>query len=283
MAPPGNFFLVGGRRMHLYCIAAGSPTVVIESGLGDDWIGWQLVQPGLARVTRVCSYDRAGLGWSDPDPGQRDAEAISDQLHELLQRAAITDALVLVGQSAGGLYVRRFGMKYPTQVVGLVLVDSTPPESFDRVPSNRETSEQLEKRHRAALLRRIKDAIGLSRLMGRCGASLAVRLKAYETYAEAAACRPEYETSWLGEMDAFETSAKEAANTTFGDLPLLIISQDPDRPKPGWPAQDIAANPIWAEMQENLKTLSTHSRRIVARGSGHRVQIDRPDVIVSAV
>jgi len=117
--------------------------------------------------------------------------------------------------------------------MGLVLVDSTPPESFDRVPSNRETSEQFEKRHHAALLWRFKDAIGLSRLMGRCGASLSASLKAYQAYAEAAACRPEYETSWLGEMDAFETSAKEAANTTFGDLPLLIISQDPDRPKPG--------------------------------------------------
>lgn len=138
-------------------------------------------------------------------------------------------------------------------------------------------------RHRAAFLRKIKDATGLSRFMGHCRASLPVSLKAYVAYAEAAACRPEYETSWLGEVDSFETSAKEAAGTTFGDLPLLIISQDPDRPKPGWPAQDIAANPIWAEMQENLRTLSTRSRRIIARGSGHRVQIDRPDVIVSAV
>ncbi len=84
-------------------------------------------------------------------------------------------------------------------------------------------------------------------------------------------------------MDDFEISAQEAANTRFGDLPLLIISQDPDRPKPGWPAQDIAANPIWAEMQENLKTLSKRSSRIIAGGSGHRVQLDRPDVIVSAV
>ena len=280
---PGEFLVVEGRRMHLYCTGSGSPTIVIEGGLGDDWIGWQLVQPELARVTRVCSYDRAGLGWSDPDPGQRDAVAISDQLHELLQRAAISDGLVLVGQSAGGLYVRQFALKYPTEVVGLVLVDATPPESFDRIPSNHETSEQFEKRHRAALFRRIKDATGLSRFMGQCRASLPVSLKAYDAYAEAAACRPEYETSWLGEVDSFETSAKEAAGTTFGDLPLVIISQDPNRPKPGWPAQDIAANPIWAEMQENLRTLSTCSRRIIARGSGHRVQIDRPDVIVSAV
>ena len=100
VVPPGNFFVVEGRSMHLYCIGAGSPTIVIESGLGEDWIGWQAVQTGLARVTRVCSYDRAGLGWSDPDPGRRDAVTISDQLHELLQRAAITDRLLLVGRRA---------------------------------------------------------------------------------------------------------------------------------------------------------------------------------------
>ncbi len=152
VAPPGNFFVVQGRRMHLYCVGTGSPTIVIESGLGDDLIAWQLVQPGLARMTRVCSYDRAGLGWSDPDFGRRDAVAISDQLHELLQRASITDKLVLVGQSAGGLYARRFAVKYPTEVVGLVLVDSTPPESFDRLPSIRESSEQFERRHRTAIL-----------------------------------------------------------------------------------------------------------------------------------
>ncbi len=274
---------VDGHVMHLYCTGAGSPTVVIEGGLGDTWINWQMVQPELARVTRVCSYDRAGLGWSDPDSGPRDAVAISDQLHELLQRADITGRLVLIGQSAGGLYVRRYVTKYSTDIAGLVLVDSTPPESFDRIPGNRETPAQRNQRHREALLWKLKDAMGLSRLMGQCKASLPPSLKAYEGYAQAAECRPQYETSWLGEMDEFETSANEAANRTFGDLPLLIISQDPDRPKPGWPAKDIAANPIWAAMQDNLKTLSARSRRIVARGSGHKVQIDRPDVIVAAV
>ena len=192
---PGKFLAVEGRRMHLYCTGAGSPTIVIEGGLGDDWIGWQLVQPELARVTKVCSYDRAGLGWSDPDLGRRDAVAISDQLHELLQRAGISGELVLVGQLAGGLYVRQFVLKYPAEVVGLVLVDATPPESFDRLPSSHETSAQFKKRHRAALFRRIKDATGLSRFMGQCRVSLPVSLKAYDAYAEAAACRPEYETS----------------------------------------------------------------------------------------
>ena len=282
-APPGEVFIVDGRRMHIYCTGVGSPTVVIEGGLSDNWIGWQLVQPGLARVTRVCTYDRAGLGWSDPDPGQRDAVVIADQLHELLHQAGINDRLLLVGQSAGGLYVCRFATKYSTEIAGLVLVDSTPPESFDRIPSNHETSEQLGERHRDALLSRFSDTFGLSRILNHCAVSVPSSLKAYEPYEQAEACRPEYETSWLGEMDAFEISATEAANTKFGDLPLLIISQDPDRPKPRWPARDIAANPIWAGMQESLKGLSTHSRRIIARGSGHKVQLDRPDVIIDAV
>lgn len=109
------------------------------------------------------------------------------------------------------------------------------------------------------------------------------RLQEYGRYEASVACRPEYEVSWLGETDDFEKSADEVRNTAFGELPVIIISQDPDRPKPAWSAGDIAANPIWAAMQEDLKRVSTHSYRIIARGSGHHVEIDRPDVIIIAV
>jgi len=164
-----------------------------------------------------------------------------------------------------------------------VLVDATPPEPFDRILDNHETPGQRTMRHRKAWYSRIKDLVGVSRLLGQCEPSMPSALRSYQRYALAEACRPEYETSWLGELDSFEASASEATNTSLGNLPLLVISQDPNRPKPGWSARDINANPIWAAMQEQLKTLSTRSRRIIARGSGHRVQLDRPDVIVREV
>lgn len=282
-ALPGKFYRVEGYDVHIYCSGAGSPTVVLDGGLGDDWIAWQQLQPMLSTVTEVCSYDRAGLGWSEPRPGPRDAMRIAEQLRALLQTAQVPGPFLLLGQSSGGLYVREFAAKYPQDVAGLVLVDSTPPESFERIPGNHESAAQRRQRHQDAWRQAVKDGIGISRLLGECRGFVRQGLAAFHGYALAEACRPEYDISGLGEVDDFEASAREVTNMKFGSLPLLVISQDPDRPKPGWTAQDIAANPIWAEMQENLKTLSSRSRRVIAKGSGHHVQNDRPDAIRRAV
>lgn len=281
--PPGTLYSVGGYEMHLYCSGSGSPTVLLDGGLGSDWIDWQQLQPTLAKVTRVCSYDRAGLGWSEPQPGPRDAIRIADQLHKLLHAAGVAGPFIFIGQSAGGLYAREFVANHMRDVAGLVLVDSTPPESFERIPANRESSHRHDQRHRAAWWQAIEDGIGLSRLLGRCRGFVRPGLTPYSGHAFAEACRPRYDVSWLGEVDDFEISADEVADTKFDDLPLLIISQDPDRPKSGWTAQEIAANPIWAAMQEDLKMLSKRTRRIIAKGSGHHVQNDRPDAIGRAV
>ena len=281
--PPGAIYSVEGYNVHLYCTGSGIPSVVLEGGLGETWIGWQQVQPELAKVTQVCSYDRAGLGRSDPQPGPRDSVHIAEQLHAALGVARVTGPLILVGQSAGGLYSRHFASKFPHNVVGLVLVDATPPESFDRIPGARESAAERGQRYRDAWVEALQDALGISRLRGRCRPVMRPALASYLGYALAEACRPRYDLSWLDEVDQFETSAREVAKTSFGALPVLVISQDPDRPKPGWSEREIAANPTWAAMQERLKMLSTRSRRIIASGSGHHVQNDRPDAVTSAV
>ena len=164
-----------------------------------------------------------------------------------------------------------------------MLIDATPPESFDRIPGARESQSQKTQRHRDAQTRAFEDAVGISRLLNRCRPQIRPALAPLQKFLLAQACRPAYDVSWLGEFDDFEASAVEVAHTNFGTLPLLIISQDPDRPKPGWSQRDIAANPIWAALQEQSKLLSTHSRRVVAHSSGHRVQNDRPDVVISAI
>jgi pimeloyl-ACP methyl ester carboxylesterase len=281
---PGKFYQVNGSPMHLYCTGAGSPTVVVESGLGGEWLAWQKVQPELAKTTRVCTYDRAGVGWSELQPGPRDAKNIAAQLHSLLQQAGEIGPVVLVGGSAGGFYVRQFVATYPTEVVGVVFADASVPEQILALPGAKDTEEKRSKRHRDAIWEWLKDASGWARLSGHCQGDLESGLEAYRDLARAEACRPSFETSWLGEADAFEISAEQAAAARCcGDLPLLVISQDPDRPKPGWTAQQIAAQPIWNTLQENLKRLSPHSRRIIARNSGHHVMIDRPDVIINGV
>ena len=125
--PPGHLYDVDGHAMHLYCTGSGSPTVVLESGHGEAFTVWGKVQPGLSKVTRTCSYDRAGFGWSADQPGERDATHIVDQLHGLLESAGITDPVVLAGHSAGGLYATVYAATFPEEVAAVVLVDATSP------------------------------------------------------------------------------------------------------------------------------------------------------------
>jgi pimeloyl-ACP methyl ester carboxylesterase len=118
---------VGGHRLHINCTGTGSPTVVIDAGLGDWSTSWGFVQPEVAKVTRVCTYDRAGMGWSEPGPLPRVASQFAKELHALLHNAKIPGPYILVGHSLGGLPVRMFTHDYPSEVAGVVLIDSMHP------------------------------------------------------------------------------------------------------------------------------------------------------------
>src|SRR5271166_415914 len=120
---------IGGRSLNIDCAGSGSPTVILESGGGGyGGYGWRKVQAEVAKFTTVCWYDRAGEGWSDPAPTARSSATIVHDLHELLQRAPVAGPYVLVGHSIGGEYVRIFTSKFPSEVAGVVLVDSTHPD-----------------------------------------------------------------------------------------------------------------------------------------------------------
>jgi pimeloyl-ACP methyl ester carboxylesterase len=115
---------VGYYRLHIHCVGEGSPTVVLDAGLGGFSLDWSLVQPELAATTRVCAYDRAGYGWSDPSPQSRTPGQIVEELHTLLLNAGIEGPYMLVGHSAAGKHVRLYADRYPHDVVGMVLVDA---------------------------------------------------------------------------------------------------------------------------------------------------------------
>ena len=124
---------VGDHRLHIDCVGQGSPTVILESGLGTMSADWANVQPAVAKTTRVCAYDRAGTGWSEPGPEPRDPRQIARELHTLLGNASI-DGPYVVGQSFGGLYVRMYAAQYPKEVEGMVLVDASHPDMWTRLP-----------------------------------------------------------------------------------------------------------------------------------------------------
>ena len=122
--PPGQMVDMGGYRLHINCTGKGSPTVVIESGWGDMSATWGWVQPEVAKTTRVCTYDRAGMGWSEASPQPRTAREYAQELHTLLEKANEHGPYVLVGHSMGGFTMIVYAQDYPDEVSGLVLVDS---------------------------------------------------------------------------------------------------------------------------------------------------------------
>src|ERR671916_1658817 len=140
--PPGEMVDVGGYSLHINCVGQGSPTVVLDAGSGGFSAQWVRVQREVSDTTRVCAYDRAGMGWSEMGPEPRDAKQISGELHALLNGADIEGPYVLVGHSFGGLYMQTYAARYPDEVAGVVLVDSsTEPEQFSQPPEARDSKE----------------------------------------------------------------------------------------------------------------------------------------------
>jgi pimeloyl-ACP methyl ester carboxylesterase len=132
--PPGQLVDVGGHRLHLWCTGDGSPAVILDAGLGGTSAGWGFVQPDVARFTRVCSYDRAGMGYSDSGPSPRTARRIANELADLLTHSGIVGPVVLAGESIAGFNVRVFASDYPEHAAGLVLVDASHEDDAHEVP-----------------------------------------------------------------------------------------------------------------------------------------------------
>jgi len=134
--PIGQLVDIGGRKLHIHCTGNGSPTVVVENGGAAFSFDWDLVQRQVARLTRICTYDRAGYAWSDPGPEFDTFDQATHDLHLLLAKADIRGSYILVGHSLGGMLVRYYRAKYPTDIVGMVLVDSSHEESLQHVGPN---------------------------------------------------------------------------------------------------------------------------------------------------
>ena len=271
---PGRRFDVGGFKMNIDCTGNGNPTVILDSGLGDTFLSWRKVQPQIAQFVRVCSYDRAGLGYSDPSPRPRTSKVIAEELHALLQAAGITPPYVLVGHSLGGYNVRVFQSLYPKEVVGVVLVDASHPDQENRLPPELKTMEGTWQREAAFLA--YATPFGITRLLGFCEDDPRDR---------AAECNFHSSREALAELKAFPESARQAAATgTLGDLPLIVLSHDPDKPSSELsPEVAKPTNEAWEKMQEELAHLSTRGTQTIAKNSAHYIQNDRPDLVIDAV
>ena len=268
--PPGQLVDVGGHRLHIHCIGSGSPTVVIDAGLGDWSTSWeQVVQPEVAKTTRVCTYDRAGMGWSEPGPLPRDAAHFATELHTLLQNAQIPGPYVLVGHSLGGLPVRVFAHEYAPEVAGVVLVESMNPTRFSATTPEvlAQSKSQSQPFSFGALLSRLGIARLLVKLPG-----IAPRVSANDDAYYARYIRTQSLQATTDESQGMPASGAEAAAVqSFGDLPLIVLTGR------------LNNDGSWQEWQKELLQLSSNSRQIFAENSGHNVQLDEPEAAIAAI
>jgi pimeloyl-ACP methyl ester carboxylesterase len=275
---PGAIYTVNGLPMHIFCTGKGSPTLLLDSGLGDDSLVWDRVQPDLSHSTRVCSYDRAGFGWSHAGPDPQDANTIARQLHGLLQQAGITGPLILMGHSAAGLFIRDYASRYPQDIAGLIFVDASTPLQERRWSPQLQALESQGFRSHELLLKTIQ-VLGIARLRGFCSAfDPGVEPWISELHFEHECNEPL--AAIEQERTAFVRSGNQTIHTgPYGDLPILIISRDPQHKLHEPSAVSAEHAEVWNQMQEELKPLSTRSRRIIAQGSGHQIMIERPDLL----
>jgi pimeloyl-ACP methyl ester carboxylesterase len=270
----GKLVQVDGRKMHINCTGEGTPAVILESGLGDTYLSWRKVQAQISQFVHVCSYDRAGLGYSQSTSGPRTSKAIAEQLHGLLLAAQVPPPYVLVGHSMGGYDVRLYASLYPNEVAGMVLVDASHPEQDKRFPP--EIKNMQGSWEREARFLEFSMPFGIPRLMGLCEDDPVLR---------AAQCNFHDAREGLAEMQAFSESAEQTQATgSLGNIPLAVLSHDPDKPSSELPP-DLAkpVNQEWEKMQEELAHLSPRGTQTIAKNSSHYIQLDRPDLVIDAV
>jgi len=266
--PPGKLVDVGGHRLHINCTGTGSPTVVIDAGWGDWSTAWGFVQPEVAKTTRVCTYDRAGTGWSEAGPLPRDAAQYAKELHTLLQNAGIPGPYVMVGHSLGGLPVRVFIHDYASEIAGVVLIDSMTPQQFTQSPTEAQSPSDSQSQpfsFPAALAR-----FGVVRLFAKPLGLAPVTTPDEQAY-YSRLVRTENVQAYINEGQGMPTSGAEAAAVkTFGDLPLIVLTAK---------LNNMAG---WQERQTELLQLSSNSLQLFA-DSDHNIQFEKPDAAVAAI
>jgi pimeloyl-ACP methyl ester carboxylesterase len=291
----GRSFPAGAVRLNLDCTGHGEVTVVLDSGMGGPALDWVLVQPDVARFTRVCSYDRAGYGWSDASPAPRTSLQIAHELKSLLDAAGEKGPFVMVGHSFRGYNVRVFTSLYPTDVAGMVLVDASHPDEESRIDalfSPDQLARQKQSQQRDEMWGRIveplKIHLGVERLALALGLKhsrhLSRRLQEEFLYLEHL---PKYNRTVQDEDAVFKTSGQQAvAAGSLGDRPLIVLAAgkpyEPDTLLT--PEQAKKQDDIWIhDLQVEEQHLSTKGRQIVVPDSSHDMPQDRPDAIVSAI
>lgn len=280
-----------GFSLNLNCVGQGSPTVILDSGLGVPAAGWDLVMPDVAKFARVCAYDRAGYGWSGGGPSPRTSNEVAKELHALLAASGEKGPYVLVGHSFGGYNVRVYTGKYPAEVAGLVLVDTSHEDQSQRMPPSLQklTQEQVKELDSQKRLMPILIFFGIARLTADDDGDSKLS-KDFRDKMKYLQLQTKFIGAALSELKSFTESAEEVRQAgNLGDRPLVVLTAGKELE-----AKDLPKGVSVEEMREFRKTwindlqvrqakLSTRGKQIVVPDSTHMIPMERPDTVVNAI
>ena len=259
--PPGRFISIGFQTMYVDCLGNNAPTVLVDVGIAESSASWYKIAKELSKNVRICLYDRAGYGWSDPGRGERTTATIVHELRLLLKRAKISGPYVLVGHSFGGFTIRYFAAKFPENVIGLVLVDSSHPEQIYRLSA-------------------LDDGNKKPLITGR-------RAVAPKDFSE-------FEKKWyflnssrkatfaqMAELKYFKQSAYQVKHSgPLKDIPIAVLSRGIGQlPE----LNGMSLENEWQDMQKDLLKLSKNSWQSIIANSGHNIHKEAPEKIIENI
>ena len=272
---PGEMVNINGHDIHLYCVGEGSPTGVFESDL-DQYgsLSWNAVQGEIGKYTRACSYDRAGIMWSEPGPRPRDGETIAAELKTVLEKAEEEGPYILVGHAFGGAYLRIFAGQNPDDLCGMLLVESSHPEMLKRFEEVGVVPEIPDKNIRPLIL-----------LFSHLGSPGRYKGNVYnlppEIYDPVQAFLPESSMTWFDEkVESPNTLAQAGQYEYLGDWPLIVLATSGPSSSLGDLGQKL--DDLWIEIQRELLLLSENSE-IRIYEEGHYPQLQSPELVIEAI
>ena len=264
---PGRLISVGAHKLHLHCLGKGSPTVILEAGLGGSALEWIDIQVSLSQSFRTCRYDRAGMGWSDTGPLPRSAERITVELHTLLRNAQEAGPYILVGHSFGGYSIQLFAHRFPELSAGLVLIDSSHPEQIKRFAAP-PVRVNIAPKGRLMHLMPVQVADNIPPEVRETAAALTLNYKSRRAATD--------------ELQSFRLSAKQLMqHSVLPTIPLLVLTRGVQK----WPdnKRGNRMEALWQQLQHDLAQKSANAAQIIARRSGHHIHLDQPELVRTAI